>query len=100
MLSWHDTDTVRGSVPSGLHTVATFVHTASSKHFQCLCCSRVMARRFGDRTSTLHHAHGSVFTMCEVADAEPSSLAAWAGSSVMRNQAQDVRKYSFQGLAL
>ena len=58
-----------------------------------------MARRFGDRTSTLHQAHGSVFTMCEVADAEPSSLAAWAGSSVMRNQAQDAKKQLFQGLA-
>ena len=38
---------------SGLHTVATLVHTASSKHFQCLCCSRVMACRFGDRTNPL-----------------------------------------------
>ena len=37
--------------------------------------------------------------MCEVADAEPSSLAAWAGSSVMRNQAQDAKKQLFQGLA-
>ena len=76
------------------------MHTASSTHFWCLCCSRVMERRFGDRTITLHQAHGSVFTVCEVAAAEPSTLAAWAGSSRMRNQAQDARKYSFQGLAL
>ena len=100
MLSCHDSDTVSGDLSAQFCTQATFVHTASSTHFWCLCCSRVMARRFGDRTSTLHQAHGSVFTMCEVADAEPSSLAAWAGSSVMRNQAQDAKKQLFQGLAL
>ena len=41
----------------------------------CFCCSRMMAWRFGERTSPLHQAHGSVFTMCEVADAQPSILA-------------------------
>ena len=75
MLSCHDSDTVRGFSSAQFCTLASFVHTASSTHFWCLCCSRVMARRFGNRTSPLHQAHESVFTMREVADAEPSSLA-------------------------
>ena len=62
----------------------------------CICCSRVTAWTFGDRTSPLHQAHGPVFTICEVADAEPSTLASGARSGLMRNPTQVWRKYLFQ----